>query len=207
VNYRHGTKPTIGLIGAIGAGKSTAATLLGVRGGRLVNADTLGHEALEQPEIRDAIAARWGSAVFAPDGKVDRRAIARLVFADSHERGALEGLVFPYIRQRAYSEMLRTQSEPAARFVVLDAAVMLEAAWDDSCDRIIYVDAPRDVRLGRLAARSGWTEEQLSAREAAQWPAVDKMKRANAIVVNDGDEANLREQLDRLLEQWGIPVS
>lgn len=204
--YRHGTKPTIGLIGAIGAGKTTAARLLAARGGRLVNADAIGHEALEVPEIRDAIAARWGQSVFAPDGKLDRRAIARIVFADSHERGALEGLVFPYIRQRAYSEMVRAQSEPAARFIVLDAAVMLEAAWDDSCDRIIYVDAPRDVRLARLAARSNWTSDQLAAREAAQWPAVDKMKRANAVVVNDGDEANLQEQLDRLLRDWGIGV-
>lgn len=206
MNFRHGTKPTIGLIGGIGAGKTTAAHLLAARGGKIVNADAIGHEALEVPEIRDAIAARWGQTVFAPDGKLDRRAIARIVFADSHERGALEGLVFPYIRQRAYSEMVRAQSEPAARFVVLDAAVMLEAAWDDSCDRIIYVDAPREVRLARLAARSNWTSEQLDAREAAQWPAVDKMKRANAVVVNDGDEANLQEQLDRLLRDWGVGV-
>jgi dephospho-CoA kinase len=204
VNYRHGPKPTIGLIGGIGAGKTTAARLLAARGGRIVNADALGHEALDQPEIRDAIAARWGNGVFAPDGKLDRRAIARIVFANSHERGALEGMVFPYIRERAFAEILRAESEPTARFVVLDAAVMLEAGWEQMCDRILYVDAPRELQLARLAARSGWTEEQVASREAAQWPAADKMKRANAVVVNDGKPEHLQEQLDRQLEGWGI---
>jgi len=205
--YRHGTKPTIGLIGGIGAGKTTAARLLVIRGGRIVNADALGHEALDLPEIRAAIANRWGQGVFAPDGKLDRRAIARIVFADSHERGALEGMVFPYIRERATSEIVRAQLDPAVRFVVLDAAVMLEAGWEQMCDRILYVDAPRDLRLARLAARSGWTDEQLATREAAQWPAVDKMKRATAIIVNDGEPTELQEPIDRLLKDWGISES
>jgi dephospho-CoA kinase len=207
VKYRHGTKPTIGLIGGIGAGKTTAALLLAARGGRIVNADAIGHEALEQPDIRAAVAARWGQGAFAPDGKPDRRAIARIVFADSHERGALEGMVFPYIRDRVNSEILRAQGEPACRFVVLDAAVMLEAGWEQVCDRIVYVDAPRPARLARLAAGRGWTDEQLAAREAAQWPAADKMKRANAVAVNDGEPGQLQLQIDRLLEEWGIATS
>src|SRR5205823_5278030 len=101
-------------------------------------------------------------------------------------------------------EVRRGQANPAVRFVVIDAAVMLEAGWDGVCDRVVYVDAPPDVRLARLAARSGWTAADLAAREAAQWPAEKKMARADAVVANDGDPARLAEQIDRLLADWGL---
>jgi dephospho-CoA kinase len=185
--WRHGPKPVIGLVGGIGAGKSTAAALLAARGGAVVNADALGHEALEQPAVRRAVLDRWGGRVnlIKPDGRLDRRGIARIVFADAAERAALEAIVFPYIGARAAEEVARAQADPAATFVVLDAAVMFEAGWDGVCDRVVYVDAPRAVRLARLATRSRWTAADLTAREAAQWPAAEKLKRASAVVVND----------------------
>lgn len=205
-SWRHGPKPTIGLVGGIGAGKSTVAALLAARGGAVVNADSLGHEALERPEIRRAVLDRWGTRGnwLKSDGRLDRRAVAAIVFADPTERQALEAMVFPYIGQRALEEVARAQADPAARFVVVDAAVMLEAGWDRVCDRLLYVDAPRELRLARLAARSGWSDADLIAREVAQWPAAEKMKRADAVVVNDGDPATLKEQLDRVLAGWEI---
>jgi dephospho-CoA kinase len=201
-----GAKPVIGVVGGIGAGKSTAAAAFAARGGAVVNADALGHEALEQPGVKAALVARWGPGVLKPDGRPDRRAIARVVFADAAELRALEGLVFPHIGRRALEEVARAQDDPVARFVVLDAAVMLEAGWNTACDRIVYVDAPREVRLARLAARSGWTDADLAAREAAQMPAAEKIARADAVLVNDAGPERLQEQVDRLLREWGIPV-
>jgi dephospho-CoA kinase len=204
--WKHGPKPTIGLIGAIGAGKSAAAAAMAARGGRVVNADTLGHEALEQPEIRARLIDRWGARVLKPDGHPDRRALAAIVFADPAERTALEAIVFPYIGRRALADVIAGQADPAARFVVLDAAVMFEAGWNSACDRVVYIDAPRDARLARLAARSGWTAADLAAREAAQWPAERKKKLADAVIVNDAGVRELQEKVDHLLGLWGIPV-
>jgi dephospho-CoA kinase len=204
--WRHGPKPVIGLIGAIGAGKSAAAAAMAARGARVVNADALGHEALEQPEIRAKLIDRWGPRVFRPDGHPDRRAIAGIVFADPDERAALEAVVFPYIGRRALAEVLAGQADPAARFVVLDAAVMLEAGWNNVCDRVVYIDAPREIRLARLAARSGWTAADLAAREAAQWPAGRKKDHADAVLVNDAGVRELQEKVEQLLGSWGIPV-
>ena len=207
-SWRHGPKPTIGLVGGIGAGKSTVAALLAARGGLVVNADALGHEALEQSEIRRAVLERWGQrgTLLKPDHRLDRRALAAIVFADPAERLALERLVFPYIGRRAEEEVAAAQADPAARFVVLDAAVMLEAGWDGVCDRILYVDAPRDQRLARLAARSGWSEADLTARESAQWPGEEKRRRADAVIINDAGPEELSVQLDRVLQEWGVPV-
>ncbi len=202
--FKYGPKPVIGLVGAIGAGKSTASRLLAERGGHVIDADALGHEALRQPEIVAALVSKWGERVRKPDGTLDRREIGRIVFADPAERNALEATVFPYIRARTRDEIAAAQANPAVAFVVLDAAVLLEAGWGELVDRIVYVDAPRDVRIARLTARSGWTESDLTAREAAQWPAEVKKARADAVLVNDSDEAALAEPIDRLLVQWQI---
>ena len=96
--------------------------------------------------------------------------------------------------------------ESFARFVVLDAAVMLEAGWNNVCDRVVYVDAPREIRVARLAARSGWSAADLAARETAQWPAERKKELADAVILNDAGVRELQEKVDQLLGSWGIPV-
>ncbi|HEY2909579.1 MAG TPA: dephospho-CoA kinase [Gemmataceae bacterium] len=199
-------KPVIGLIGAIGAGKSTVAAALAERGGRIVDADRLGHAALERPEIRQKVLDRWGTrgSLLKPDGRLDRRAIAGIVFADPAERSALEAIVFPDIVRQALQEIETTQTDPAVKFVVVDAAVMLEAGWDHICDRLVYVDAPREVRLSRLATRSGWTDSDLAAREAAQWPAEKKLPRADAVIMNNGSREELLNRVNRMLKQLGV---
>ena len=112
--------------------------------------------------------------------------------------------MFPYIGERTRREIAAAQADPAVAFVVLDAAVLLEAGWGDMVDKLVYVDAPREVCVARLAARSGWTEADLTAREAAQWPAEKKMARADAVVVNGAERDELQEQVDRLLAEWRL---
>lgn len=197
-------KPVIGVVGGIGAGKSTAAAALARRGGYVINADALGHEALARPDVTRQLAARWGDRVLNPDGTPNRRAVAGIVFNDPAEREALEGVVFPHIEAAVREEIAKAAADPAVRFVVLDAAVMLEAGWTGVCAKVVYVDAPRETRLARLAARSGWAPDQVAAREAAQMPADQKMSRADAVVVNDGTAAELQDQVDRLLAAWGF---
>lgn len=204
--WRHGPKPVIGLIGGIGAGKSTVGRALAARGGRLIDADALGHDALEQPDVRQFVLDRWGDRanVLKPDGRIDRRALGRIVFENSVDRCALQEAVYPYIRERAGAAIAAAQTDPAAGFAVLDAAVMLEAGWDGVCDRVVYVDAPRAVRLARVAERSGWTEADLTAREAAQWPEDRKKAAADRIIVNDGGQIELERKVEELLRLWGM---
>jgi dephospho-CoA kinase len=138
---------------------------------------------------------RWGNAVFAADGSIDRAAIAKRVFAEGHsgetEREFLEALVHPRIGRRleVAKERYAAEGKPA---VVLDAALLFEANWRTLCDLVVMVDAPRDLRLER-ARRRGWSETEFNRREAAQWPVQEKRLRSDVVFCNEGSEQQLRQ--------------
>ena len=197
-------KPVIGVIGGIGSGKTHVARLLAQRGGYLIQADLLGHEALRQEDIRQAVVQHWGREVLAADGQVDRPRLARIVFADPCQRQRLEQLVFPWIERRMREELAKAHEDGRVRFVVLDAAILLESGWHRLCQRIVFVDAPRPVRLARLAATRGWDEKEVEAREQAQLPLEHKKARAHVVVHNDGTAASdqvLARQLDQVVQE------
>jgi dephospho-CoA kinase len=128
--------------------------------------------------------------------------VAGVVFDTPDERKWLESVVFPAIGRMADERIAEANADPAVRFSVLDAAVLLEAGWKDRCDRILYIDAPRELRLQRLVARSGWESAELTSREAAQWPAEEKVRHADAVVTNDAGLSELQQRIDRVLNDW-----
>lgn len=196
-------KPVLGLIGGIGAGKTAAGRCLAARGGFVVDCDKLGHVALEVPGVKRQLVERWGERILHSDGAANRRAIAGIVFDTPSERAWLESVVFPVIGGLATAEIGKANADPAARFAVLDAAVLLEAGWGPMCDQVVYIDAPRELREQRVFVRSRWTPADLTAREAAQWPADRKRRHADAVVVNDGTPEQLQDRIDHVLTSWG----
>jgi dephospho-CoA kinase len=193
-------KPVIGLIGGIGSGKSCVAAELVKHGGRVIAGDVFGHEALRQPELRQRVVERWGKQVLDAAGEIDRRKVGAIVFADGTELRALESIVFPWIERRIREEIATAQADPGVRLVVLDAAIMLEAGWDRHCDWIVYVHAPRDVRLQRLAGQRGWTEKEVQARADAQLSLTEKVRRADYVVDNAGSPDDLARQVEALMQ-------
>lgn len=195
-------KLVIGLIGGIGAGKSAAADALARRGGHIVSGDEAGHAALIEPAVRNRVIARWPQAV-GPGGAIDRKVLGRIVFADAAQLKELEGIVFPWIKDRLHQEIETAQTDDKAQFVVLDAAVMLEAGWEGKCDKIVFVDAPRAARVARVAAR-GWSAADLDRRERAQFSLGEKKKRSDAVLDNSKSVHDLQKNVDGLLAQWGL---
>ncbi len=195
----------LGLIGGIASGKSAVAAALARRGAVAFNADQLGHQVLEEPEVRDALVERWGTGILASSGSIDRSAVAKIVFAPgtaaAEELDFLEGLVHPGIRRRieAGIRQLPDASVPA---VVIDAALLVEAGWAAVCTAIAFVDGPRDQRLARAAAR-GWTEEEFSRREAAQLPIEEKRRRASHVIDNSGSLDDLEAEVERFWQTLG----
>ncbi|HEX2474781.1 MAG TPA: dephospho-CoA kinase [Lacipirellulaceae bacterium] len=196
----------IGLVGGVASGKSLVAKILVELGAGLLDADRTGHAVLaEDPAVQRKLHERWGDAVFAPDGSVDRRAIAKRVFASGGtaevDRRFLEDLLHHRIRRR----LLQMKDQFAAEgrsAVVLDAPVLLEAGWGPMCDILLMVDVPREIRLKRALSR-GWTEEEFNRREAAQWPVADKRRESHFTIANDGSEADLRQAVQ---EFWHAHV-
>src|SRR4051812_6495715 len=98
-------KPVICIVGGIGSGKSVVAVALARHGGHVINGDRLGHEALEQTDIRRRVVEHWGPNIVKENGAIDRRKLAGIVFAESGELRALEQLVFPWIKRRIGEEI------------------------------------------------------------------------------------------------------
>ena len=144
-----------------------------IPGGAVIDADRLGHAVLDLPAVQASLARSGGGD---RNGCGSRTAASTggrwpaVVFADPAERLALEAVVFPPITALARGRIAAARADPAVRFVVLDAPTLLEAGWGGLADHLVYVDAPRAERLRRVAGRV-WTDADLAAREAAQWPA------------------------------------
>jgi dephospho-CoA kinase len=188
----------------MGSGISEVAAELAKRGARVISGDRLGHEALRQPEIRSQIVERWGREILDEKEEIDRRKLGHIVFADALERRKLEALVFPWIEAGIQREIAKAQADPEVNLVVVDAAIMIEAGWNKFCNRIVYVDAPRNLRLKRLAAQRGLSAREVEMREAAQLSVTEKADRADDFVDNSGSPEQLVQQLEKLLDQWGV---
>jgi dephospho-CoA kinase len=194
------------VIGGIGSGKSLVAAEFARRGALLISGDQLGHEALQRDDVKAKIVDRWGKEVLTGTGDIDRGKLGGIVFADLKELRALESLVFPWIEHRIREEVGRGRTDLAAAAIVLDAAVMVEAGWDRECDWIVYVHAPRRLRLARLAAKRGWGEKELQARERAQLPLTEKLDRAHYVVNNSGPPEEVVRQVEWLWQQWKLAL-
>ncbi|MFL5241276.1 MAG: dephospho-CoA kinase [Gemmataceae bacterium] len=199
-------KLVIGLVGGMGSGKSEVAALFAQRGARVVSGDQAGHDALRQPDVRARVIERWGPELLTKEGEINRRKLAAIVFGKEQERKALEALVFPWIERRLRQEIAQARADASVPLIVLDAAIMLEAGWHDSCDRLVYIDAPRDLRLARLGQKRGWKAKEVEEREKAQWALDDKRSRADDVLDNSGSLESLARQVDQLLKQWNCPL-
>jgi dephospho-CoA kinase len=194
----------VGLIGGIGSGKSQVAAAFAERGARVVAGDDLAHDALRQPEIKAQIERRWGKGVLDERGEVQRSRLGAIVFAEPTELRALEAIVHPWIRERIARDVKQARKDPAVRLVVLDAAIMLEAGWNEICDRLVFIDAPAEVRRRRVAGQRGWNLKDLESRERAQLPLTAKAARADHTLDNSGSLDRLGRQVDELLRLWGL---
>jgi dephospho-CoA kinase len=198
------TKLVIGLIGGMGGGKSELAALLAERGACVVSGDEAGHEALRQKDVRTLVVERWGERILSPRGEIDRRKLAGIVFGQEQERKALEEIVFPRIKDQLHQQIAQAKADPNVPLIVLDAAIMLEAGWHKECDRLVFIDAPRAMRLARLKEKRGWSPAEVEDREKAQWPLLEKRNHADVVLDNSGTLERLAAQVDQLLAKWGI---
>ncbi len=191
----------IGIVGGVAGGKSLVARQLRELGAVVLEADTIGHEVLRQEGTEAAARRRWGDGIFGPDGRIDRRRLARIVFAPPphgpREKEYLEGLTHPEIG-RLIQRRIQELAAGGAKLVVLDAPLLMEADLDNFCNTIIFVDSPREIRMARAQSR-GWNEEDYAAREGAQDSLDSKRAKADVTMDNSGSPESTKAQVERWL--------
>ena len=185
----------IGLTGGIASGKSAVARLLAAAGVPVVDADLLAREAVAPgTEGLRGVVARFGGSVLAPDGSLDRKALAAVVFADATARHDLNAIVHPAVAALAV-ERLEALRARGANIAVYEVPLLFESNLEGMMDATLLVAAPERLQLARLMARDGIDEPAARARMAAQLPLDDKRRRATAVVENDGTLEDLAERL------------
>jgi dephospho-CoA kinase len=192
-----GRLPFVGLTGGMAAGKTEALRALERLGAATISSDDVVHELLASDEVRDLLVERFGDRV-APDGRVDRSAVAELVFADPQERAWLEGELWPRVGRRIveWREELGRRAEPP-RAAVVEVPLLFEAGMDAGFDATVAIVAGDRVREHRAAKRGHAGVESRSSR---QLPQEEKAERADHVVENDGDLAELERKMTAILD-------
>jgi dephospho-CoA kinase len=188
----------VGLTGGIGSGKSTVAEMLGARGAIVVDADRIARLVVEpgRPALAKLV-ERFGPDILAPDGSLDRPALAAKAFVDEESRKDLEAITHPAIGE----EFLRqVAGAPPDGVVVHDVPLLVESkrGFDYAC--VIVVEAPLETRLARLEAR-GVPRDDAQRRIAMQATDEERRKVATWVVDNSGDVDALRRQIDRIWDE------
>jgi phosphopantetheine adenylyltransferase/dephospho-CoA kinase len=187
----------IGLTGGIASGKSTAAQYLKTKGATVIDCDLLGHRAYEpHTQAFGEVVESFGRDVVGADGQIDRKALGGKVFGNSEALDRLTAIIWPEIRRMAEAEIASNQAERPEIHVVVEAAVLLEAGWQDAVDEVWVVVADPDTVVARAMARDGADEAAIRKRIGAQLSNEERRRQADVVIENAADEADLHELLD-----------
>ena len=187
----------VGLTGGIGSGKSTVATGLSERGAGVVDADGISREIMEPGGAAyGPVVERFGSSVVGADGRIDRPAVAALVFSDPDALKDLNGITHPIIGQVMAERMAAAAA--ISQIVVLDIPLLTIATKDRfTFGAVVVVDTPEDIAVERLVTQRGFTEEDARARIAAQISREERRALADVVLDNSGTRENLETEIDR----------
>lgn len=194
----------IGLTGVIGSGKAEVARVLAALGAAVIYADEISRQIYEPGDPgHEAVVNAFGEEILDADERIDRAALAAIVFDDESQRKRLEQAVWPVmasiVEQRM--KMLEVEEVPA---VALEAAVLFEAGWDRLVDEVWTVVTSEDASVERVGRRDGLSEEQVRARMAAQLSSEEKASRADRIIENTGTIEELEEIVTSIWDELGL---
>ncbi|MCL1905997.1 MAG: dephospho-CoA kinase [Clostridiales bacterium] len=188
----------IGLTGQIGSGKSLAASILAEMGAAVIDADELARQVVEpgQPAYNE-ISAAFGAEYILPQGGLDRKALAALIFSDEASRSRLNAITHPRIRKEA-EQLIKVYRKKGRKLIVLEAALLIGSGFTDMLDEVWLITAPKEQIFIRLAKRDGLSKAETAARLKAQLPVEIQAAAVSRVIENNGSEQSLRAKLSAL---------
>ena len=188
----------VAITGNIGSGKSWVCQLFERIGIPVFNSDDEAKLLYDRDEVRMAMKARFGEEVYFPDGQVNRKRVADIIFNDEEAMHDVEQILYPILNEW-FDEWAEMQETP---YVLYESAIIYEKHLEDRFDAIILVSATEETRLRRVMLRDHCEEEVVRERMLAQWPENEKREKADYIIEHDADDEDefLLEQVMRVHE-------
>jgi dephospho-CoA kinase len=190
----------IGLTGGIGTGKTVVSAILEEQGAEILNADLVGHRVYEPGRpAYDEIVAEFGQGVVAEAGTIDRKKLGPIVFADPAKLARLNAITHPRIKEMM-REKLAEMAARGAEYVVLEAALLFDAKWEDLADEVWCTTVDAQTAAQRTSERSGIPVEQVLERiQKVQMASDERIRRSDLVIDTSGTMEDTRR---RTLEAW-----
>ncbi len=188
-------KPIIGILGGIGAGKSTVAAEFVKLGCEKIDADEIAHKVLARKEVVEKIVNFFGKAILDSKEKIDRNKLADIVLAGSDDLSLLNRIVHPLVLARTEELINRHNRNTNVKAIVLDMPLLAEIGWDKRCDKLVFIDCRRQLRLARMRKKTGFNENRLKIRESFQISLDKKVAIADNILYNNSGFSALVKQV------------
>ncbi len=186
------------LTGGIASGKSTAAKFLEDQGANIIDADRLGHRAYDVgTQAYRAVIETFGEDIVSRDNEIDRKILGNKVFGQPDELKKLTNIVWPEIRRLAELEIAGFEAIYPDGIVILEAAVLLEAGWQDIGEEIWVVIVDREIAIERSIARDGFEREAVESRIDSQLTNEERVSQSDVIIENNTDQQQLFDQLQK----------
>lgn len=195
----------IGLTGGIASGKSVVASRLAELGAVLVDADALARDVVEPGTPGLArIVETFGPEMLDDGGRLDRARLGAVVFGNPAQLAVLNGIVHPLVRDAAAGTIA---TAPDGAILVQDIPLLVETGQGSGFHLVLVVDAPDDVRIGRMLEKRGMTAGDARARMAAQASRAERLAAADVVLDNSGSLADVSAQVDRLWAARLVPFA
>lgn len=196
-----GQMVVVGLTGGICSGKSTVAAMFRRLGATVIDADQVAHELVEPDQpLFEAVASAFGREVVGADGRIDRRRLGAMVFADPKARRRLEAILHPIIIEES-ERRIRQAGVSGTAVCLIDAALLIESGWHARFDAVILVEASEAVRLDRLVGARGLSRDDAMLRIRSQMPQEEKRRHARYVIENEGPLEETERQVKAVWEQ------
>ena len=187
----------IGITGSIACGKSTVSNYLKSKGYIVIDADKIGHEALDDDYVKEKLILAFGNEIL-EDNKINRQKLRELVFGSSSNLNVLNSIIHPEIRKKILQKIDKNNDK---EFIFIDVALLFEAKFDDLVDKIIVVYVDKNTQLTRLMKRNSISKKEALSRIVSQMSPIEKAKLGDYTVNNNLDVINTYEQVDKVLSE------
>lgn len=187
----------IGLCGGSGSGKGTVAKILKERGCVHIDADLVYHGLVSGPSrLMDNLVSEFGEGIRRSDGGLDRKSLGAIVFGDctKNKQRLLNEVTHKFVIEE-FRRLIAEYDSRGVDSVIVDAPLLFESGFDTECDKVICVTAPLEFRIERIVKRDGISREMAEKRIATQLPDDVLVKKCDFSIINDGDEAKLRQRV------------